>query len=76
MTETIHVALLHEGVAVWRPVPAIRIAGDDFVILRPNDYDAEDEHRQFEPGTVVRCELRSTDHGPALMAVSPATMIA
>ena len=52
--ETIYVALLDEGIDVWRPVAARKLAADTYCILDQN-YDREVEIWQFEPGAVVRC---------------------
>lgn len=52
----IFVALLDEGVDVWRPVEAERLSGDLFRIA-PQPYDAEIERWAFPPGAVVRCDL-------------------
>ena len=68
-TETIYVALLDEGVDVWRPVPAHRVDGDTYVILRPDSYDPSDESWEFPPGSVVKCRLRQTREGSILAAV-------
>ncbi|MGF1632516.1 MAG: hypothetical protein ACFCVE_01595 [Phycisphaerae bacterium] len=57
-TEQVFVALLDEGTDVWRPVPAHRVGPDAFVLLRPDDYDPDDETWQFTPGSVVRCRPR------------------
>ena len=71
MNESIHVALLDEGVAVWRPVPALRIdaAEDRYVLLRPDDFDPDVERWEFPPGSVVEAEARPTAEGLILTAV-------
>ncbi len=58
----IYVALLGEGVDVWRPVQAIHERGDLYRIISPNP-DAEDERWQFSSGDVVRCERRAFSSG-------------
>ena len=65
--ETIHVALLDEGLDVWRPVAARRLSKDTFLIL-DQDYDREAETRTFEPGTVVRCRRENREGAPILVA--------
>jgi len=55
-SETIYVALLDEGVDVWRPVKARRLPGGAYLILE-QDYDRSTETWQFEPGTVVMCRV-------------------
>ncbi len=51
----IYLALLGEGVEVWRPVQAIHIGKDIYEIISSNP-DPEDEHWQFHPGDFVRCK--------------------
>jgi hypothetical protein len=63
--ETIYLALLNEGVDVWRPIDA-RCEGDLYRIV---DSVPESEPWAFGPGTLVRCELRELADGPALVAV-------
>ncbi len=64
----IYVALLDEGTDVWRPVPAHPVGDGIYILLRPDDYDAEDERWEFPPGSVVKCEQRNTRDGPILAA--------
>jgi hypothetical protein len=60
--KTIYVALLDEGIDVWRPVVARTLAPDTYLILDEN-YDRKVEAWQFEPGTLVRCRnKRRNDH--------------
>lgn len=72
-TETIYVALLDEGVNVWRPVPAHRVERDVYIVLRPDDYDATDENWEFPPGSLVRCRDRQTTDGTILAAFERVT---
>ena len=65
--ETIYVALLDEGLDVWRPVAARRLSGDTFLIL-DQDYDREVEAWAFGPGTVVRCRRENRGGEPILVA--------
>ena len=67
--QTIYVALLDEGVDVWRPVQAERVRTGVFRIL-PMNPDPEDERWEFPPGSVVRCEEREVSEGRALVAVA------
>ena len=68
---TIYVALLDEGLDVWRPVAARRIAADANPIL-DQDYDREVEAWQFEPGTVVGCRRERRDGREILVATEVA----
>jgi hypothetical protein len=63
--ETIYIALLDEGVDVWRPVEAQR-EGDYYRIVGSGP---ETEKWAFGPGSLVRCEQRELSEGPALVAV-------
>ena len=55
-SETIYVALLDEGVDVWRPVKARRLPSGVYLILE-QDYDRGTETWQFEPRAVVTCRV-------------------
>jgi hypothetical protein len=55
------VALLDEGVDVWRPVRASLLGGDVFLIQSASV--PEDEHWQHAPGEVVRCVERMWEDG-------------
>ncbi len=63
----IYVALLGEGVDVWRPVRARRLGGNVFLIV-DESYDCETESWQFEPGEKVVCEETASDEGTILAA--------
>ena len=69
MTDQIYVALLDEGLPVWRPVPARQLDESTFIIDRPKDYDPDVETWEFPPGSTVICEPRSTANGEILAAV-------
>jgi hypothetical protein len=58
--DTIYVALLDEGIDVWRPVEARRLAPDTYLIV-DQDYDRRIERWEFEPGTEVRCRKESRE---------------
>ena len=70
--ETIYVALMDEGIDVWRPVAARKIAPDTFLIL-DQDYDREVETWQFEPGTVVRCRRKRRNGRQIIVATDIAS---
>ena len=67
--ETIYVALPEESVAVWRPINAVRLHDNVFLIVE-QEYDREVETWQFVPGDVVQCEIIQTYEGQILAAVS------
>jgi hypothetical protein len=64
---TIYVALLNEGVDVWRPVHAVPLDGD---LYRIEDSVPVEEDWEFPPGSVVRCERREPDDDSRLFAVT------
>jgi hypothetical protein len=64
--EIIYVALLDEGVDVWRPVEARREGS----YYRITGSVPESEKWAFSPGSLVRCEQRELSEGPALVAVA------
>lgn len=68
MSDQIYVALLDEGVEVWRPVAAEQNPDASYRILDPGDYDPSVETWQFPPGSVVVCEPRQTSAGSVLAA--------
>jgi hypothetical protein len=70
-TGQIYVALLDEGVDVWRPVRAEHTGGDVYRIL-PQSYDREIESWQFQPGDHVVCELIDSSEGRILAATRKA----
>jgi hypothetical protein len=73
MNETVYVALLNEGVDVWRPVVAESVGFQTYRILGSEDYDPALEAWEFTPGTVVVCENRKTTDGIILAAVRKAS---
>ena len=63
------VELQDEGVDVWRPVHAERLPDGSYRIVTDNP-DPEDEHWAFPTGSIVRCEERTFDGKPQLVAVA------
>jgi hypothetical protein len=55
-TTTVYVALLDEGVDVWRPVQAEHVGGD---LYRLTGERPDDEVWSFASGDVVRCKERT-----------------
>jgi len=68
----IYVALLDEGVEVWRPVQAERLSGNTYRILS-QPYDRTIEAWQFEPDDVVVCEMVESSDGRILAATKRAS---
>jgi hypothetical protein len=63
------VELRDDGVDVWRPVDAERLADGSYRIVTENP-DPEDEHWAFPTGSIVRCEERTFDGEARLVAVA------
>jgi hypothetical protein len=68
---TVYVALLDEGVSVWRPVRAAHIRGNVYRIA-DQPYDSETERWEFVPGDTVRCGPVTTGDGEVLAATARA----
>jgi hypothetical protein len=67
---TIFVALLDEGVDVWRPVQARPLDGGLYRIVGV-DADTTDETWQFPAGAIVKCEPKQfADGTPEMTAVA------
>jgi hypothetical protein len=69
-TVTIYVRLLDEGTPTSRPTNAVKVGVESFRLLATPNYDPEDEHWEFPPGSVVRCEATEYDGKPYLLAVA------
>ncbi len=70
-TVEIYVRLLDEGVACSRPTEALDLGNGLFKMLATPDYDAEAEHWEFPPDSIVRCEWKSSDGGTIPTAAAP-----
>ena len=68
---TIYVGLLDEGAPTSRPTQAERIGEDLFRLLPTPNYDPEDEHWEFPPGSVVRTKTMEYEGKKLLFAVRP-----
>jgi hypothetical protein len=68
-TLTFYVRLLDEGTRTSRPAQASRVGTDSFKLLATPNYDPEDEHWEFPPGSVVRCEAREHEGERYLLAI-------
>ena len=55
-TSTIYIVLLDEGTTVLRPTQGIARGEDVYEVLAIPGYDPDDEHWEFTPGNVVKCE--------------------
>ena len=68
--KTIYIRLLDEGTEVLRPTEAEELADGVFKLLPTPDYDPDDEHWEFVPGSVVQSVSRKLDGQDVLVAVS------
>ncbi len=69
-TETlpVYVRLLNEGTDVMRPTEAAQVRAGVLRLLPTDDYDPEDEHWEFPPGSVVSCEQETREGEVILVA--------
>lgn len=73
MTETIYISLLDEGTTVRRPARAYRRPDGAYIVLRPPEYNPDDEIWEYPPGSSVICESVTTSDGKTILAaVRPA----
>ncbi len=70
MKNTVYVRLLGEGVQVYRPVPASKVASDVYILGGADIYDPEDEEWEFLPGTRVVTQERVFDGEAVLVAIA------
>jgi hypothetical protein len=70
--EVVYVALLHEGVSVWRPTQAKKLEDGTYELLATPDYDPDDETWEFLPGALVVCEAKKLSNRVVLAAIRPA----
>ena len=68
VTEIVHVRLQDEGVEVWRPVRARKLASGAYELA--SDPAPPDERWEFSPGEHVSVADRELAGGPATIAVS------
>ena len=59
----IYIYLLDEAVDVWLPTDGEWISEMIYKVLPTENYDPEDEHWEFPPGTTVRCEKQVKYNG-------------
>lgn len=64
----VFVRLLHEGTYVLRPTLATACGDMRFRLIRPDDYDPDDEQWEFPPGSMVKCRVEALSGGAILVA--------
>lgn len=55
--KTICVKLLDEGIRTAKETRALFLGDGLYCVLSAPDYDPEDEHWEFIPGSIVRCTM-------------------
>ena len=65
----IHVRLLDEGTNCSRPTQGVILGHRIFRLLPTTDYNPDDEHWEFLPGSIVRAKEVRNDDGVYLLAV-------
>lgn len=67
----VYVRLLDEGTDVWRPVEASLLPSGAYRLVASTDVDPS-EVWEFPAGSVVRCEMKTLEGSPTLVAVGVA----
>jgi len=66
--EKVFVELLEEGTTCLRPTLAQPLGEGKYRLLPTEDYDPDDEHWAFPPGSIVRCRKERWSGGEVLVA--------
>ena len=66
----IHVRLLDEGTDCSRPTHGVVLGNGLFKLLPTDNYDPNDEHWEFIPGSIVRAKEVRNLAGAYLLAVA------
>ena len=69
-TTTVYVRLLDEGTDVFRPTQAEFAQEGMYRLLATPDYDPVDEHWEFLPCSIVKCNRIRLHNGVRLIAMS------
>jgi hypothetical protein len=68
--KTVYVKLFEEAVDVIRPTSAVSLGQGKYQLLPPDNYDSEDEHWEFIPGSIVEVVSTTVDGKLILLAIS------
>jgi hypothetical protein len=68
----VYIPLLDEGTPVWRPTEAEEVSDLTFMVLPTANYNPDDEHWAFPPGTIVRCIYEVRSGNTVLVAIEKA----
>lgn len=66
--QIIYIPLLNEGVPVFRTTKGVEKSDGTYEVLKTDDYDPDDEEWEFEPGSIVKCEMEIRDGEKVLVA--------
>lgn len=66
--QKVFVELLDEGTTCVRPTLAQPLGNGKYRLLATPNYDPEDEHWAFPPGSIVRCRKELWSGGEVLVA--------
>lgn len=69
-TIELYVRLLDEGTDCSRPTRGISVGNGFFKLLPTRDYNPDDEHWEFLPGSLVRVKEVRNSGGAYLLAVA------
>lgn len=67
-TRTIYVPLLDEGTPVVRQTEGESLGQNLYRVMATSNYDPDDEHWEFPPGSVVRCVVEAKGGQEILVA--------
>ena len=67
-TDTIYIKLLDEGTEVIRPTQGVSLGNSEYKVLATTDYDPDDEHWEFPPGSIVKCVSEVREDETVLVA--------
>jgi hypothetical protein len=67
-TSEVYVPLLDEGTDVRRPTRAVPCGEQRYRLLATEDYDPDDEHWSFPPGSIVECHFEDVEGRNVLVA--------
>lgn len=68
---TVYVELLDEGIRCVRPTLAVLRGDDEYLLMATPGYDADDEHWEVLPGSIVRIQKELWDGKSLLVARAP-----
>lgn len=69
-TITVYVRLLDEGTDVFRPTLAECMPNGLYRLIATPEYDPDDEHWEFLPDQLVKCQSITLHEGERLVAIS------